>query len=43
MQESRTVYALEPEITPLSLTTGAIIPWVDEIRYLGIFIVRSRF
>jgi len=27
----------------LSLTTGAIILWFDEIRYLGIFIVRSRF
>jgi len=27
---------------PLSLTTGAIMPCVDEIRYLGIFIVRSR-
>ena len=26
----------------ISTSTGADIPWVDEIRYLGIFIVRSR-
>jgi len=26
----------------VSTSTGADIPWVDEMRYLGIFIVRSR-
>ena len=26
----------------ISTSTGADIPWVDEIRHLGIFIVRSR-
>jgi len=26
----------------ISMSTGAIIPWMDEIRYLGVFIVRSR-
>ena len=25
----------------ISMSTSAIIPWMDEIRYLGIFIVRS--
>jgi len=25
----------------MSMSTGAIIPWMDEIRYLGVFIVRS--
>ena len=24
------------------MSTGAIIPWMDEIRYFGVFIVRSR-
>jgi len=24
------------------ISMGAIIPWMDEIRYLGVFIVRSR-
>jgi len=24
------------------MSTGAIIHWMDEIRYLGVFIVRSR-
>ena len=27
---------------PVSLSTGTVIPWVSEMRYLGIFIVRSR-
>jgi len=26
----------------ISMSIGAIIPWMDEIRYLGVFIVRSR-
>jgi len=26
----------------ISMSTGAIIPWMDEIRYLGVFIVQSR-
>jgi len=26
----------------ISMSTGAIIPWMDEIRYLDVFIVRSR-
>ena len=27
---------------PVSLSHGTVISWVDEMRYLGIFIVRSR-
>jgi len=27
---------------PVSLSDGTVISWVDEMRYLGIFIVRSR-
>ena len=26
----------------ISMSTGVIIPWMDEIRYLDVFIVRSR-
>jgi len=26
----------------VSLSAGTVISWVDEMRYLGIFIVRSR-
>ena len=27
---------------PICCSSGVLLPWVDELRYLGIFITRSR-
>ena len=27
---------------PITCTSGAALPWVDEVRYLGVFMKRSR-
>jgi len=45
MLKSLAVYVLDlgTELrVPICCLSGVSLPWVDELRYLGIFIIRSR-